>query len=126
MLAKMIGKELKLLLHPRGVITTKFEGKRLDGAQTKSVGMYFALYCFMLIAVFLSISFEPFGIETNFTAAVSCFNNVGPGLAAVGPAASYADYSGFSKLVLSAAMLFGRLEIYPILLTIIPSTWYKK
>lgn len=126
MLAKTIGKELKIMLHPRAVVTTKFEGKRLDDTTTKSVGVYLALYIFILFGVFLLISFEPFGIETNFTATVACFNNVGPGLAGVGPASSFAQYSGFSKIVLSAAMLLGRLELYPILLTIIPSTWYRK
>ena len=126
MLAKMIGKELKVMLHPRAVVTTKFEGKRLDDTTTKGVGVYLSLYVFILFGVFLLISFEPFDFETNLTAAITCFNNVGPGFAGVGPASSFAEYSGFSKIVLSAAMLLGRLELYPILLTIIPSTWYKK
>ncbi len=126
MAAKMIRREFNLMLHPRAVISPKFEGKKLDEATTKGVGVYLALYCFLLIAVFLLISFEPFDIETNFSAALSCFNNVGPGLSVVGPASSYAEYSNFSKIVLSAAMLLGRLELYPILLTITPSTWYRK
>jgi len=126
MLVKMIGQELKQMLHPRAVVSTKFEGKKLDDSTKKSVGVYLALYCFILISVFILISFEPFDIETNFSAAMACFNNVGPGLAVVGPAASYAGYTAFSKLVLSVAMLLGRLELYPILLTVIPSTWSKK
>ncbi len=126
MLAKMIGRELKLMLHPRAVMSTKFEGKKLDETTAKSVGVYLALYCFVLIAVFLLISFDPFDIETNLSAAVSCFNNVGPGLSSVGPLSSYAGYSDFSTLVLSFAMLLGRLELYPILLTLTPSTWYRK
>ncbi len=126
MLAKMIGRELKLMLHPRAVMSTKFEGKSLTETTTKSVGVYLALYCFVLVAVFLLISFEPFDIETNLSAAISCFNNVGPGLSSIGPLSSYAGYSGFSKLVLSFAMLLGRLELYPILLTLTPSTWYRK
>ena len=56
---------------------------------------------------------------------VSCFNNVGPGLGAVGPAGSYADYSVLSKLLLSMAMLMGRLEIYPMLVALSPSVWRK-
>ena len=85
-----------------------------------------AVYIICLFCVFLLISFEPFGIETNFSAAVSCFNNIGPGLDAVGPASSYANYSAFSKIVLSFAMLLGRLEIFPLLLFFSPSTWRKK
>ena len=81
------------------------------------------MICFFL--VFLIISFEPFGFETNFTAAATCFNNVGPGFDMVGPAGNFAAYSNFSKLVLSLAMLMGRLEIFPLLIALIPSTWKK-
>ena len=69
---------------------------------------------------------DGFDLETNFTAAVSCFNNIGPGLGAVGPSGNYSEYSFFSKAVLSAAMLLGRLEIFPLLLCFSPSTWLKK
>ena len=72
------------------------------------------------------ISFENFGFETNFTAVVSCFNNVGPGLGAVGPAGSYVAYSDFSKILLSFAMLLGRLEIFPLLIALSPANWFKK
>ena len=78
------------------------------------------------MVVFLIISIEPFSIETNLSATLSCFNNIGPGLDAVGPAASYADYSNFSKVILSVAMLLGRLEIFPIIIAISPSTWMRK
>ena len=48
------------------------------------------------------------------------------GLGAVGPTGSYADYSVLSKIVLSFAMLLGRLEIYPLVLALLPGTWTKK
>jgi trk system potassium uptake protein TrkH len=69
---------------------------------------------------------EPFDMETNISAVISCFNNVGPGFSSVGPTGGYAGYSAWAKMVLSAAMLLGRLEIYPIVLSISPSTWRKK
>ena len=69
---------------------------------------------------------DKFDLETNISAAVSCVNNIGPGFSAVGPASSYAMYSPFSKVVLSFAMLLGRLEIFPLILTFSPSTWVKK
>ena len=74
----------------------------------------------------MALSFEPFDFETNVTATAACFNNVGPGFSAVGPTSSFAAYSGISKFVLSIAMLLGRLEIYPILIALSPSTWTKK
>jgi trk system potassium uptake protein TrkH len=108
------------------VATVRFEGKPLDEATQTGVMRYFALYSLLLAAVILLLGGEPFDLETNVTAAISCFNNVGPGLSAVGPMGGYADYSPFAKLILSAAMLFGRLEIYPLILTFSPLTWRRK
>ncbi len=124
-LVKMIGKEFRRMLHPRSVSSVKLEGKRLDDTTTNNVGVYLAIYSACMVAVFLLISFEPFGLETNLTASIACFNNVGPGFGTVGPAGGYADYTVFSKLVLSAAMLMGRLEIFPLILAFSPSTWRR-
>jgi trk system potassium uptake protein TrkH len=79
-----------------------------------------------VVVIFLVISFEPLSFETNFSAVAACFNNIGPGFDAVGPAANYSMYSGFSKVVLSFAMLLGRLEIFPLLIFLSPATWIKK
>lgn len=123
---KMIGRELRHLLHPRSVNSVKFEGKHVDGATLKSVSSYFAIYMVCMVAIYLVLSLDGFSAETNLSATFACFNNIGPGLGAVGPAANYAAYSNLSKLVLSLAMLLGRLEIFPLLLTLSPATWYKK
>ena len=126
LLFKMIQREIKLLLHPRSVNVVRFEGKKVEEPVLKSVSAYTAVYIASFFVVFLLISFDNFDILTNFSAAAACFNNIGPGLSAVGPASNFADYSVFSKLVLSIAMLFGRLEIYPILFVLSPSAWSKK
>ncbi|MEE0967920.1 MAG: TrkH family potassium uptake protein [Clostridia bacterium] len=125
-LFKMLRGEIKRMLHPRSVRVVKFEGKPLEESTLSSVAIYFAIYIFCFFAIFILISFEPFDIETNLSAAVSCFNNVGPGFAAVGPSSSYAGYTPFSKAVLSLAMLFGRLEIFPLIIAFSPFTWSKK
>ena len=126
LLGKMVRCNLRKLIHPRSVNTVQLEGKTVNEETQRSVANYFALYALILCAVFLLLSFEPFGIETNLSATVACFNNIGPGLGLVGPAASYAGYSWFSKIVLSVAMLLGRLELYPVLFLLAPSTWGKK
>ena len=126
MLIKMIGKEIRHLLHPRSVNSVRFEGKQVDGATLKSVSSYFAIYIVCMVAVYMLLSLDAFNLETNLSATFACFNNIGPGLGAVGPAASYALYSPLSKIVLSLAMLMGRLEIFPLLLTLSPATWMKK
>ena len=125
-LIKTIGREFKHLLHPRSVNSVKFEGKQVDGATVKSVSVYFALYMLCMIAIYMVLVFDKFDMETNLSATFACFNNIGPGLGAVGPTGSYAGYSPVSKIVLSLAMLLGRLEIYPLLLTLSPAPWLKK
>lgn len=123
---KTVRRELTQLLHPRSVVSAKYEGKHLEDSLRKSVLTYFALYSITMAILLLLIGFEPFNLETNISAVIACFNNVGPGFGSVGPMMNYADYTSFSKIVLSAAMLLGRLEIYPLLLTLAPSTWMKK
>ena len=127
LLFKQIKRELLHMLHPRSVSTVKIDDKKVDTVTLNSVCVYFALYMIIILAVFLLLSFEPdFSIESNFSAAVSTVNNIGPGFDAIGPMSSYASYSGFSKIVLSFAMLFGRLEIYPLIFALTPSTWTRK
>lgn len=126
MLFKSVKRELKRMIHPRSVSAVRFEGKTLDNRTISGVCTYFAVYIAIILGIFLLISFEPFDFETRFTTVVTCFNNVGPGLGDVGPAGNFAAYSGFSKILLSIAMLLGRLEIYPILFALSPSVWYKK
>lgn len=125
-LAKTIKRQLEKMLHPRSVAVVKFEGKKLDEATIGSVNSYLAIYALFFFAVVLIISIEPFDFETNISAAVACFNNIGPGFGGVGPTMNYSLYSDFTKLLLSVVMLFGRLEIYPLILTLSPSTWVKK
>jgi len=126
LLIKSIGSEVRHLLHPRAITTVKFEGKTVDKSTRKGIGTYLALYFFLFAVIFLLVSIEPYDMETNFTATAACFNNVGPGFSLVGPVENFSFYSGFTKAALSAAMLLGRLELYPILLTLSPAAWSKK
>ncbi len=126
MLIKNIKQELRKTVHPRSISVVKFEGKTVDKTTLSSVSAYLAIYVVFLVSTILLISFEPLGFESNFTAALSCFNNIGPIFSQVDPNVTFASYTDFSKIVLSFAMLFGRLEIYPLLIALIPSTWTKK
>jgi len=122
-----IKKELRKVVHPRNANAVKFEKKSLSDETLQSVAGYFGLYVLVLVATFLILCIDPhseLSVESNITAAVSCLNNIGPAYGVV--ANGYYMYSPLSKLVLSVVMLVGRLEIYPILLTLTPSTWLKK
>ena len=127
LLFKTVTRDMRRLVHPRSVGVIKLEGKRVDDAVVRSASAYFVLYFVLFAAILLLISLEPepFDLETNLTAVAACINNVGPGFGMVGPTGSYADYSDFSTAVLSFAMLLGRLELYPLLITLLPRTWMK-
>ena len=120
LLFKWIRSEIKHMLHPRAITSVRFEGKPVTQELRRAVSSYFALYVLLFAVMLMAVSFGPYGFETNFTAVAACYNNIGPGLGFVGPASNYAGFSVFNKLVLSAAMLLGRLEIYPLILTVLP------
>lgn len=126
MMFKSVRREFNRMIHPRSVSSVRLDGRKMDDQTLTGVGIYFALYMGIYFITFLLISFEPFDFETRFSSVAACFNNVGPGFGAVGPMGSYADYTPFSKIVLSISMLLGRLEIYPLIFAFMPSLWVKK
>ncbi len=125
-LFQMLRNEIRRMVHPRSVSVVRYEGKVVDKEVQNGTTAYFALYVLCIIGTFLLLSLEPFSMETNFTAAVACFNNVGPGFDMVGPAGNFTAFSGFSKIVLAFAMLLGRLEVFPLLLAFAPSVWRRR
>jgi trk system potassium uptake protein TrkH len=123
-LLKSFVQETKKLFHPRAVSVVRLEGKAVDSATFKGVLTYVSMYSIMICASILLISVDGFDFTTNSTAVISCFNNMGPGLGnIVGPYGNFGSFSPFSKIVLSLDMLFGRLEILPMLVLFTPSAW---
>ncbi len=126
-LGKTIGKEIRQMLRPRSVNTVKFEGKQIEDSTLRNCTTYFSLYMLCFVVLFLLLcAIENYDFETNFTAVSACFNNVGPGFGAVGPTSNFDGYSDVSTLALTFAMLLGRLEIFPLIITLSPSTWTKR
>ena len=120
--------ETKKTFFTRSVITTKFENKALNKEMVSSVRTFFIMYIFIILLSTLILSLDSFAngdIMTHFSASLTCISNVGPGFNAVGPTCNFASYSGFSKIVLSVVMLFGRLEIFPMMILFIPKTWRR-
>lgn len=115
LLLKGIKRNIQQVLHPRKVIAVRSNGNTVDEKTLSGVNSYFAAYAVIMIVSFLLVSVDGFSVETNIASVVSCFNNIGPGLDATGPMSNFAGYSVFSKIILIADMLAGRLEIFPIL-----------
>ena len=125
-LLKSIVREIRHMLRPRSVNVTRVDGEALPDETVRSALGYLAMYVTLIMATFLLISFDDFGFSTNFTAVLTCVNNVGPGLDMVGPMGNFSAYSVFSKIVLSVDMLFGRLEIMPMIILFSPFAWKKR
>ncbi len=132
-LFKLCRNELKHMMNPKSVNSVRYDGKQVDPSILKNTGNYFVIYILCFIAIFLLLSSDPYPattafnpMETNFAATTACFNNIGPGFGAVGPVFNYSGYSVFSKLLLSFAMLLGRLELFPMLLLFSHRLWRKK
>ena len=122
---KTITKEMQNILHPRSVKILKFEGKPIEHSVLRSVNVYFMTYTCIFFASILLVALDGKDVTTTVTAVIATFNNIGPGLAKVGPTMNYAEFGNFAKLVLTFDMLAGRLELFPLLLMFSPSTWKK-
>ena len=126
LLLKSIGRTIGDALHPRRVHTVHMDGRVVEEKVSNTVNAYLAVYFMIVLLSFVLVSVDCYSIGTNISAVTACFNNIGPGMAAVGPTCTYANFSYFSKLVMILCMLAGRLEIFPILVLFSRSTWFRK
>lgn len=126
LLGKAVRREVARMLHPRAVRALKFDGKVVEEGRVHSVIVFFTLYMGLCCLSFLVLSLDRFDLETNLSAVLACLNNIGPGLNLVGPMGNYSEFSALSKIVLCFDMLLGRLEIYPILLMLVPTAWKRR
>ncbi len=122
---KMIRRNIKKLVHPRSVVPIKADGKLVEEEQVFGIMTFFVSYFLILIGGTVLISLDNSDFETNFTAVLTTISNVGPGFGKVGPTGNFAFYSDWSKLILSFCMLIGRLEIFPVLMLLHPSSWKR-
>ena len=103
----------------------------MDESVLSQTAAYFFVYMLLTVlgAVLISLTALPEELnnfESSFTAALTCANNVGPGLSlALGPAGSFAGYSPVAKAILTFLMLAGRLEFFPLLALFHPAMWRK-
>lgn len=125
LLFKTIKREVRRIIHPRSVYTVKYGGKTVDGDVLFSVMNYFFIYIVLFTIALLLVSLDGFDMVSNFSAVAATINNIGPGLGVVGPMGNFADYSDLSKTIFSFTMLFGRLEIYPMLILFAPTFWKR-
>lgn len=122
-LFKGVKKEITMISHPRSIKKVKIDGRLVEHDVVRSVNAFLVIYAVIFVISLMIISLDNMDMTTNFTAIAATLNNVGPGLGIVGPTGNYAAFSDLSKLVMSFDMLAGRLELLPMLILFVPSTW---
>ena len=110
---------------PQKIAVIRINKKAVDEKIVSGAMAYLGAYLLIIIGSFLIISLDGFSTTTNLSAVIACFNNIGPGLEAVGPTRNFAGFSDFSKIVLMLDMLAGRLEIFPILALFSRKAWKR-
>lgn len=125
-LVRAAGMEIHRLVQPRTVKVVLVDGKPVSNDTVRAVSCYFVLFALIQLVSILLVSLDNFDPSTTITAVIATFNNIGPGMNAVGPIDNFAQFSPLSKVVLCLDMLLGRLEIYPMLILLIPATWHSR
>ncbi len=126
LLLKGLRRNIRRMLNPKKVELIRNNGQVVDEQVLDNTNAYLAAYVVILFTLFMLISLDGFSIETNFSAVLCTFNNIGPGMDAVGPTCNFSAFSDLSKLLLSFGMLAGRLEIFPLLVLFSRSTWKRR
>ena len=123
MAGKALGGYLGSFLHPRSVVRVRFEDKDVESDTLQAIYVYLVGVIVIFSASLLLVSLENLDLVSTFTAVAATFNNIGPGLGAVGPTCNFSSLSDLSKCVLIFDMLAGRLEVFPILMLLYPPLW---
>jgi len=116
---KFLGRELKKLIHPKGVFHIKIGEKRISEEIVSNTVGFYLFYIF--IFVFASILFSIIGsgkidFLTSMSASASAIGNIGPGLADIGPSQNWEIVGGSGKILATFLMILGRLEIFTVML----------
>ena len=125
-LLKSVKRDIKQLLHPKSVNIVKVNGKKVGEEVVHNAYIYLIAYIGVFMISVLLISLNNFDFATTFSSVLTTINNVGPGIAAVGPVENFAAFSPLSKIVFCFDMLIGRLEIFPFLVLFSPDLWRRK
>lgn len=124
-LLKHAFRELKQLIHPHAVIPVKLGNRILSPDTLHGIWGLFSLYLLVFVLASFSLSLLGINLMTSLAAVAATLGNVGPGLFEVGPADNFAHLPGLAKWILTFCMLCGRLEIYTLLILLVPEFWRK-
>ncbi len=117
--------ELKKMVHPKAIMPLRYGGKVLNEDLIINVLQFFFLYFSILVAGMIVMSMLGLDYISSLTASATCLGNIGPGFAQVGPTQNFSFIPDVGKYVLILEMLVGRLEIYPLMVMLLPAFWQE-
>ena len=118
--------EIGRQLSPRRTSNVRVNGRTLPAATLHNTLVFIGLYFLLTSVITAVVSLDGYDLETTLASVISCMSNVGPGLGPAGPMGNFDIFSDLSKVLLSFAMLAGRLEIFPMLILFAPATWRRR
>ena len=123
-LGRFIINQIKKLVYPHGVFSTKYNNEKISNTFIYSIITFIFLYFFIFFILAALLSINGLDFITAISGSASAISNVGPGLGdIIGPNGNFSDLPNFSKLSLSLGMLLGRLELFAVLVLFFPSFW---
>jgi trk system potassium uptake protein TrkH len=122
---KQGAREMDRLLHPHGVRHVKMNGITVPTHIIQAVWAFAGLYIASFAVISLLMAAYGLDLVTAFAAAAATLTNVGPGLGNVGPYAGYGHLPEGAKLILCLSMLLGRLELFTVLVLLVPAFWRR-
>jgi trk system potassium uptake protein TrkH len=125
LLFKHAYREILRIIHPHAVIPVKLGRKPVPNDVLNSVWGFFLLFVGLFVMASLGMSAMGLDLVTSFSSVAASIGNVGPGLAGVGPTCNYFSIPVAGKWILIFCMLLGRLEIYTMIVLLIPEYWRR-
>lgn len=122
---KSIRQELRKIVSPNRVVSITFNGRALGNREQRGIAFYLMTYLLMFVVLLIILSFDTSNFSSAFSATIATLSNIGGSLDLLGPSEDYVQLNGFSKIIMSFGMIMGRLEIYPMLILLSPTSWRK-
>jgi trk system potassium uptake protein len=122
---KTIFREIKLFMQPKSVIAIKIGDRSINPPEVSHISAFVMLFVLLFGFFTLIMCFFTPDIETAFSSVIATMGNIGPGLAGVGATRNYAEIPALGQAILTFCMLLGRLELYTVLIVLLPSFWNR-
>ena len=124
-LVKTVFAELRRALHPQMLLTVYYNNRILPVSTIINIGRFFFMYILVIVVLSFALSFTGLSVEDSLFGVASCISSVGPAFGTLGATSNYAEVTPMGKIVLSIAMLLGRLELFTVLALLRSEYWSK-